>query len=156
MSFWVPLDIRSPLTLTDPPLSSWAFHLTGVSTEADEKLSLSNQLGQETVDAFTTLSTVVAHLHPHLHSQVTNLFPHIIVALQSKFSVIRQAASRAISAVCDVATVEGMKNVVESVLRFLGDPTVAKRQGAVEVVSGEFFVFPSGSEPSFYWKRSLT
>jgi len=30
-----------------------------------------------------------------------------------------------------------MKNVVESVIPFLGDPTVAKRQGAVEVVSRE-------------------
>lgn len=104
---------------------------------ADMSLSTSDQVGQDVLDTFTTLSTVVAHLHPDLHPRILVHFPHILAALQSGFAVIRQAASRAISIICDVATVEGMRNVVEQVLPFLGDPTAAKRQGAVEVVASE-------------------
>jgi TATA-binding protein-associated factor len=102
---------------------------------ADMSLSTSDQVGQDVLDTFTTLSTVVAHLHPDLHPRIITTFPHLLIALQSGFAVIRQAASRAISAICDVATVDGMRNVVEEVLPFLGDPTTAKRQGAVEVIA---------------------
>ena len=100
-------------------------------------LSSSDQVGQDVLDTFTTLSVVVAHLHPDLHPRIITQFPFILAALQSGYAVIRQAAARAISAICDVATVEGMKNVVEEVLPFLGDPTTARRQGAVEVVAGK-------------------
>ena len=117
-------------------LSSLSNSLAG-SSAADVKLATSDQVGQDVLDTFTTLSTVVAHLHSDLHPRINIQFPFVLAALQSGYAVIRQAASRAISAVCDVATVEGMKNVVEEVLPFLGDPTVAKRQGAVEVVAGE-------------------
>lgn len=98
----------------------------------------SDQIGQDVIDSLTALSVVVVQLNSSLHFQVLSLLPSVINTLQSQFAVLRQAAARCIAAVCDVSPALGMKDVVRSVLPFLGDPTVAKRQGATEAVSCEF------------------
>lgn len=125
-----------PASLLKVPPSRLASPADQVS-RSDAKIAASDQLGQDIVDTFTTLSAVTAYVDPQLHPQITYLIPIILFAIRNRFAVIRHAAAKSVAIISDVATVQGMKSVVELVLPYLGDPSVAKRQGAVEVVARE-------------------
>lgn len=92
-------------------------------------------MGQQVVDSLTVLHVVVPSLDPTLHARVVELFPVIAKALRSKYALIRQAASRSFSTLCDTITTDGMRFVIEHVLPFLGDTTILEnRQGAMELI----------------------
>jgi TATA-binding protein-associated factor len=102
---------------------------------ADAAFASSDQLGQDVLDNMTTLATLVGHLDGALYPDVLELLPAVLQGLQSGYAVIRQSAARCVAAVCAVVTVEGMRAVIERAVPFIGDPSVIKRQGAVELVS---------------------
>lgn len=104
-------------------------------TAADAAIAGSDQLGQDMLDNMTTLATLVGHVDAGLHPALLELLPAVLCGLQSEYAVIRQSSARCVAAVCAVVTVEGMRAVVEHALPFIGDPSVVKRQGAVELVS---------------------
>lgn len=67
-----------------------------------------------------------------------SLFPQIIAALQSSYSLIRTSAAKCIAALCLVMTEVSMKSVVDDVVPLIGDAKrVSSRQGAVEAVHRE-------------------
>lgn len=109
--------------------------LAGEPSAADSAIAGSDQVGQDILDNMTTLATVVGHVDDTLYPALLGLLPAVLRGLQSGYAVIRQSAARCVAAVCAVITVEGMRAVVEHALPFIGDPTVVKRQGAVELVS---------------------
>jgi len=92
-------------------------------------------LGQEVVDGLSTLRALLPKFHSDLHSAIIKLFPLIIKALQSSFSVLRYAAAKCFATVCSVITVEGMTALVERVLPMIGNAVdLHCRQGAVECI----------------------
>jgi TATA-binding protein-associated factor len=120
-------------------------------------MASSPQFGQEVLDSFTVLSVVTSHVDSSLHHQIAALFPLLVAAIQSRFAVVRRSAARAIAVVCDVATVEGLRGVVQMVLPLLGDPTTSKRQGAIEVVSrASSFIFHDCVPGSLIQRLCLT
>lgn len=67
-----------------------------------------------------------------------SLFPHIIAALQSSYSLIRVSAAKCIATLCLGMTEDGMKFVVDHVVPLIGDAKrTPSRQGAVEAVHRE-------------------
>lgn len=91
--------------------------------------------GQDLVDCLTSLRLTMPCLDPSLYPRVIDLFPALIVALQSRFAVIRNAAARTMAGMCDVATEEGMRVVVDDVVPLVGDAEhVHARRGAVEAI----------------------
>jgi TATA-binding protein-associated factor len=103
--------------------------------ETDEYLSTSTSSGQDVIDALTSLRLTAPSLDPSLHQRLITLFPFIILALQSKYSLIRTTAAKCLAALCDVMTEEGMKRMVDDVVPLIGDARrVESRQGAIEAV----------------------
>jgi TATA-binding protein-associated factor len=100
---------------------------------ADELIS--RQHGQDVIDSLSVLEAVMPTLHRELWPRIRELFPMIIMALRSRFAIIRQSAARCFAAVCNVMTVDAMRFVIEIVLPFLGDTLIdSNRQGATELV----------------------
>ncbi len=67
----------------------------------------------------------------------------IVMALRSRFAIIRQSAARCFAAICNVMTVDAMRFVIETVLPFLGDTLIdSNRQGATELVFSTCFYYP--------------
>lgn len=96
--------------------------------------------GQDLLDCLTVLSCVAPRLPISFLPQVTQLFPKLVLCIQSRFAVIRYVATRCYATLCDVFTEDGMKSVVVDVLPFMADPlSVDKRRGAVELLSRKFF-----------------
>ncbi|KAF8445155.1 putative TBP associated factor [Terfezia claveryi] len=94
-----------------------------------------NILGQEVVDGLSTIRALLPKFHPDLHTFVIDLFPLIVKALQSQFSVLRYAAAKCIATVCSVITVQGMTMLVEKVLPMIANAhDLCCRQGAIETV----------------------
>jgi len=89
----------------------------------------------------TALRFAASELDPSLHVQLTSLFPPVIMALSSSFAVIRSTAAKCLAALSDVMTEDGMKLVVDTVVRLVGDAKrVYSRQGAVEAIHRQSFV----------------
>lgn len=91
--------------------------------------------GQDVIDSLSVLEAVVPTFHADLSHHFVELFPHVILALRSRFAIVRQSAARCFSTVCDVLTGDAMRYVIEKVVPFLGDASVlANRQGAIELI----------------------
>jgi TATA-binding protein-associated factor len=96
---------------------------------------ISRQHGQDVIDSLSVLEAVVPTLHRGLWPKIRELFPVIVMALRSRFAIIRQSAARCFAAICDLMTVDAMRFVIEVILPYLGDTLVnSNRQGATEVV----------------------
>ncbi|CCX05040.1 Similar to Probable helicase mot1; acc. no. O43065 [Pyronema omphalodes CBS 100304] len=94
-----------------------------------------NGLGQDVVDGLSTLRALLPKFHKDLFPTIIDLFPLIIKALMSEFSVLRYAAAKCFATICSVITVEGMTALVEKVLPMIGNALDLQcRQGAVECV----------------------
>lgn len=107
----------------------------GDSQALDERLSEPRSPGQDLVDGLTSLRLVAPTLDPALHPQLVSLIAPLIIALQSSFAVVRNAAARTLAVLCAVATEEGMRRVVDEVVPLVGDAeNVYARQGAVEAI----------------------
>lgn len=87
------------------------------------------------IDSLSVLEAVVPTLHEDLWPKLTDLFPMMTIALQSRYAIIRQSAARCFATVCDVMTSDAMRYVIENVLSLLGDPIVlSNRQGCTELI----------------------
>ncbi|KAI5804374.1 hypothetical protein EDC01DRAFT_627231 [Geopyxis carbonaria] len=92
-------------------------------------------LGQEVVDGLSTLRALLPKFHEDLYPTIIGLFPLIIKALKSDFSVLRYAAAKCFATICSVITVRGMTTLVEDVLPMIGMAgDLQCRQGAVECI----------------------
>lgn len=92
-------------------------------------------LGQEVVDGLSTLRALLPKFQKELHPVIIQLFPLIIKALQSSYSVLRYAAAKCFATICSVITVEGMTALVENILPMIANAgDLQCRQGAVECV----------------------
>ncbi|KAI5371105.1 Putative TATA-binding protein-associated factor Mot1 [Septoria linicola] len=92
-------------------------------------------IGQEAVDALSTLRALVATLDPALHSWVLSLLPFVARALQSKLAVLRYTAAKCFASVCSVITVQGFTMLVEQVIPPINNAhEVVERQGAIECI----------------------
>ena len=92
-------------------------------------------IGQEVVDAMSTLRALVPTLDPALHLWVLKLLPYVATALQSKMSVLRYTAAKCFASVCSVITVQGFTMLVEKVLPVINNAhEVVHRQGAIECI----------------------
>ncbi|KAL7269794.1 TATA-binding protein-associated factor mot1 [Rhizina undulata] len=92
-------------------------------------------LGQEVIDGLSTIRALLPKFHPDLHATIVGLFPLMIKALQSSYSVLRYAAAKCFATVCSVITIEGMTTLVEKVLPMIANAHDLKcRQGAIECV----------------------
>ncbi|KAH0282936.1 SNF2 family DNA-dependent ATPase domain-containing protein [Aureobasidium namibiae CBS 147.97] len=92
-------------------------------------------LGQEVVDAMSTLRALVASFHSDLHSFVLDLMNFVARALQTRLAVLRYTAAKCFASICSVITVKGFTMLVERVLPPISNPTdVHCRQGAIECI----------------------
>lgn len=99
---------------------------------------LEKHYGQDVIDSFSVLEAVVPTFHEELWPRFSELFPMIVLALRSRFAIVRQCAARCFSTMCDVVTADAMRYVVEKVISFLGDSlNLTNRQGAVELIYRE-------------------
>lgn len=111
--------------------------LSACATDSPDAVDdlISRQHGQDVIDSLSVLEAVVPTLHRDLWPKIRELFPAIVMALRSRFAIIRQSAARCFAAICDVMTVDAMRFVIEAILPYLGDTLVnSNRQGATEVV----------------------
>lgn len=98
--------------------------------------------GQDVIDSLSVLEAVVPTFHSDLSHHFTELFPHVILALRSRFAIVRQSAARCFATICDVLTVDAMRYVIEKVVPYLGDAAVlANRQGTIELIYREYAWF---------------
>jgi len=96
---------------------------------------MEKQFGQDVIDSLSVLEAVVPALHPDLWPKVAETFPMLLLALRSKFAIIRQSAAKCFAKICDVMTSEAMRFVIEQVVPLIADPLVlANRQGATELI----------------------
>lgn len=132
----------SVVSLRSPDSSSVADYFVGVNIEqVDQNLTTNVQAGQDLIDALTSLRLIAPELDPVLYCRLHDLFSPIITALQSSYSVVRNAAAQCLAAMCDVMTDEGMKRVVDDVVPLVGDAKKAySRQGAVEAIHRKLFL----------------
>lgn len=95
--------------------------------------------GQDLLDCLTVLSAVTPSLSPTLHSDISRLFPKLVLAIQSDFVVVRQVAARCFAVLCNTIPDEGMRSVIVNVVPFFADPlSISRRYGAVELTSREW------------------
>lgn len=96
--------------------------------------AIDQRFGQDVIDSLSVLDAIIPTFHAGLYPKFHELFPLILLALRSKFAIIRQCAARCFATVCDVITVAAMRYVIENVVPFLGDAmNLPNRQGATEL-----------------------
>ncbi|KAK0458447.1 SNF2 superfamily chromatin remodeling protein [Desarmillaria tabescens] len=81
------------------------------------------------IDSLSVLEAIVPALHEDIWPRLTELFPKILLALRSRFAIIRQTSAKCFATICDVMTPEAMRYVIENVVPLLGN-----RQGATELI----------------------
>ena len=109
---------------------------------------IEKQFGQDVIDSFSVLEAIVPTFHESLWPKFKEIFPMIILALRSRFAIIRQAAAKCFATMCDTMTVDAMRTVIEDVIPFLGDDlNLSNRQGATELIYRACIrVNPSGGD----------
>ena len=113
----------------------------GEPTSADEEMQNHPQKGQDVVDNLVILDAIVPTFHERLWPRLYGLFPQMVLALRSQFAVIRQLAAQSFATICDIATPEAMRYVIDHVLPLLGDSLLlTNRQGAIELIYRQFFL----------------
>ncbi|KAF8590478.1 SNF2 chromatin remodeling protein [Ramaria rubella] len=103
--------------------------------DADDAMENLPQKGQDVVDNLVILDAIVPTLHEHLWPRLYNLLPQLVLALRSRYAVVRQQAAQSLATVCNIATSEAMRYIIDHVLPLLGDAlTITNRQGAIEMI----------------------
>ena len=110
--------------------------LTFASDELEKMdKQIEKQFGQDVIDSFSVLEAIVPTFHESLWTRFKEIFPMIILALRSRFAIIRQAAAKCFATMCDTMTMDAMRTVIEDVIPFLGDDlNLSNRQGATELI----------------------
>jgi TATA-binding protein-associated factor len=110
-----------------------AFPSGKIDEETDNEIEKS--YGQDIIDSLSVLEATVPTFDENLWPKLIEIFPIILLALRSRFAIIRQAAAKCVSTVCDVITVESMHFVIDQVIPLLSDPlSLHNRQGATELI----------------------
>jgi TATA-binding protein-associated factor len=112
------------------------FTIKGFSEGFPDDITLtSSTFGQSIIDEFSVLRTLLPKLHPDLITQLEDMYPHMVQAIQCRFSVIRFAAARCFASMCKVNLTSGMKFMVERILPIVADQhDIKRRQGATECI----------------------
>jgi len=93
------------------------------------------EVGQNLVDAFSTLRTISPYLHPGLQDWLGKLMPLMEKGIRHQLSVIRYAAAKCFATVCSVLPSKGMTMLVEHILPNMGNAVdLQDRQGITETV----------------------
>ncbi|KAH9934987.1 SNF2 chromatin remodeling protein [Fomitopsis serialis] len=111
--------------------------VSACSTDDLEKMDkqIEKQSGQDVIDSFSVLEAIVPTFHESLWPKFREVFPMIILALRSRFAIIRQAAAKCFATMCDTMTMDAMRAVIETVIPFLGDDlNLSNRQGSTELM----------------------
>ena len=107
------------------------------SSDSVEKMDeqIEKRFGQDVIDSLSVLEAVIPTFDTELSQKFIELFPHVALALRSRFAIVRQSAARCFATVCDALTGDAMRYVIETVVPYLGDAAVlANRQGAIELI----------------------
>jgi TATA-binding protein-associated factor len=108
-------------------------HPIDSATAADDLMA--QKFGQDVIDSLSVLEAVVPALHENLWPKVLELLPKLLLALRSKYAIVRRSAARCLATVCDVVTTGGMRFVIENVIPLLADPlSLPNRQGGAELI----------------------
>ena len=119
----------------------------GDDLPADIKNS-DNTLGQEAVDALSTLRALSPRFHTDLQQFTRQLLPILAKALQSRLSVLRYSAAKCFATLCSSLTVDGITMLVEKVLPLINNPLdIHCRQGAIECIYHLIHVMEDGILP---------
>ncbi|CAB4491398.1 unnamed protein product [Rhizophagus irregularis] len=103
--------------------------------KVDGILDTDNHIGQDVIDSLQIIQSLVPVIHKSLYSQITELLPHIVKAIQCQYSVIRFMAARCFSTIASVITISSMQIIINQVIPLLGDSrNVIHRQGAAELI----------------------
>ncbi|KAL4398867.1 TATA-binding protein-associated factor Mot1 [Malassezia pachydermatis] len=97
--------------------------------------SLDETQGQAVLDACSVLECVAPHLAPEIRTRLTPLLDALVRVIQSEYAVIRNAGARCFSMLTRTVTDEAMHKLVECIVPMLGEADLARRQGAMEVIS---------------------
>ncbi|EWC44054.1 hypothetical protein DRE_01406 [Drechslerella stenobrocha 248] len=98
-------------------------------------LDKDNLLGQEIIDGLSTIRALLPKFHSGLYPHVISLFPYIIKALRSRYSVLRYAAAKCFATICSIITIDGMKTMVADILPSISNGLeVRTRQGIIELI----------------------
>ncbi|KAK5189176.1 TATA-binding protein-associated factor mot1, partial [Cryomyces antarcticus] len=131
-SFGSELLERLPIlrTLTESPIQEvFGEELPSSITNPD------GTLGQDAIDALSTIRALMPSFHPGIYPFVLNLLPLIAKAIQSRLSVLRYAAAKCFATICSVTIAQGMTMLVEKVLPPINNAhDVRCRQGAIECI----------------------
>jgi len=96
---------------------------------------IEKQHGQDVIDSLSVLQDIIPTFHQELWPKFYEIFPLFDLLLQSRFAIIRQAAARCFSTICDLMTPQAMRHVIEKIIPRIQDPLVLKnRQGTTELV----------------------
>ncbi|KAK5940364.1 TATA-binding protein-associated factor mot1 [Knufia obscura] len=117
------------LSIIEEPMRMLEDSQTTIATLAE------GEVGQNLVDAFSTLRTIAPYLHPGLHDWVETLMPLMEKGIRHQLSVIRYAAAKCFATVCSVIPGKGMTMLVEHILPNMGNALdLRDRQGITETV----------------------
>ncbi|KAH9180252.1 hypothetical protein EDB89DRAFT_1900197 [Lactarius sanguifluus] len=80
--------------------------LSACATDSPDAVDdlIGRQHGQDVIDSLSVLEAVVPTLHRDLWPKIRELFPVIVMALRSRFAIIRQSAARCFAAICDTSS----------------------------------------------------
>lgn len=96
---------------------------------------IETQYGQDVIDSLSVLEAVVPTFHEDLWPKLADLLPTILLALRSRFAIIRQCSARCFATICGVMTIDAMHFVIKNVVPYLGDSSIlSNRQGATELI----------------------
>ena len=65
----------------------------------DEQIE--KRFGQDVIDSLSVLEAVIPTFDTELSQKFIELFPHVALALRSRFAIVRQSAARCFATVCD-------------------------------------------------------
>lgn len=97
--------------------------------------ALDDTQGQAVLDACSVVECVAPHLPAGARARLAPLLAALASALQSEYAVVRNASARCFSVLTSVLTEPAMHTLVEELVPRLGDAHLARRQGAMEVIS---------------------
>jgi len=98
---------------------------------------LAAESGQNFLDTLTALRDILPTLDPALLSHINTLFPSLLLGLQSRYAVVRQAVAKCFAVASNIMTEVAMLFLVEQIIPLVDDAALENRQGAIELLFRE-------------------
>lgn len=103
---------------------------------ADATFNGDDVSGQEVLDCLTVVGAITPLLSASAQATVGQLLPHLVVAIQSSFALVRHVAANTYSVLCDCMPEAGFQSVIKDIVPLVADPlSLNRRRGAVEVIT---------------------